>query len=276
MRTSIAFLGLAAIGIVSTQPLSASCSTSSGSHATSAASTSAPVSTSPSARNANSQLIQELSSTPTAIKRFQRLLVQDGSLRTGEDLRNLIVFDFKGGQPANGALGGITKAASAESYPFSTGLDISLTAVFLEPCGINTPHVHPRANEFLVLVQGSNVRFGSVLENGLVASGQNQEIAGVLGQLEGTIFPQGSVHYQFNDACEKALLIAALDSNDPGTSSMAQNLFSLNADVLNATLGYPKTIDGRNFEEFRNAIPTNLAQDVVKCLARCGGEQRDR
>lgn len=153
-------------------------------------------------------------------------------------------------------------------------MGISITAGFLEPCGINTPHVHPRANEFLVLVQGSNLRFGSVLENGLVASGQNQEIAGALAQYEGTIFPQGSIHYQFNDACEKAVFLAALDSNDPGTSSMAQNFFSLNTGVLNATLGYPKTVDGRSYDAFLKAIPPNLAQDVGSCLKRCSSQQR--
>jgi hypothetical protein len=30
------------------------------------------------------------------------------------------------------------------TYPFSVGLDTSMTVVFLEPCGINTPHIHPR------------------------------------------------------------------------------------------------------------------------------------
>lgn len=113
-----------------------------------------------------------------------------------------------------------------------------------------------------------------MLENGLVEAGQNQEIAGSLGQYEGTIFPQGSIHYQFNDACEKAVFFAALDSDDPGTSSIAQNFFSLNTGVLNATLGYPKMIDGRNYEAFKNAIPPNLAQDVGNCLARCSSQQR--
>jgi hypothetical protein len=55
-----------------------------------------------------------------------------------------------------------------------------MTLVFLEPCGINTPHIHPRATEFLVLVEGSNLQFGSFLENGLVSPGQNQEVAGTL------------------------------------------------------------------------------------------------
>ena len=148
---------------------------------------------------------------------------------------------------------------------------MSVTVGFLEPCGINTPHVHPRATEFLTLVEGSNLRFGYILENGLVGPGQNPEVAGTLSKLEGTVFPRASAHYQFNDACERAVFVAALDSDNPGTLQLAQTLFSLNAGVVNATLGFPKTIDGRNIDGYRSLIPENLAQDVHGCLARCGG-----
>lgn len=129
--------------------------------------------------------------------------------------------------------------------------------------------MHPRASEFLTLVQGSNLKFGYVLENGLVKAGQNPEIAGTLNQFEGTVFAKGSIHYQFNDNCDKAVFVASLSSEDPGTSQVAQGFFALNAGVVNATLGFPKTIDGQNIEEFRKMIPANLAQDVEVCLARC-------
>ena len=145
-----------------------------------------------------------------------------------------------------------------------------MTVGFLEPCGINTPHVHPRATEFLILVQGSNLKFGSVLENGLVGPDQNQEISGSLSQLEATIFVQGSIHWQFNDACDKAIFVAAFDSDDPGTSSIAQNFFSLNDVIVNATLGTPGVINGSNIEDFRKMIPANLAREMSTCLARCG------
>jgi hypothetical protein len=144
-----------------------------------------------------------------------------------------------------------------------------MTVVFLEPCGINTPHIHPRAAEFLILVEGSNLKFGSVLENGLVKAGKNQEIAGTLNRLEATVFAQGTMHWQFNDACEKAVMVAGFNSGNPGTSQMAQNFLSLNPRVVNATLGAPSTIGGRKLEDFRAAIPANLAQDVGTCLARC-------
>ncbi|KAH7127254.1 RmlC-like cupin domain-containing protein [Dendryphion nanum] len=219
--------------------------------------------------NVKEQLFRDLLSAPTANKRFQRLLVQGESLVTGEILKELTVFNFNSPQPASGAKGGAYKLANIETFPIVAGLGISMAVGYFEPCGINTPHIHPRATEFFVLMEGSNVKFGYILENGLVKSGQNPEIAGILSKYEGTVFPQGSIHFQFNEACEKATFVAAFDSVDPGTSQVAQNFFNLDAGVVNATLGFPKTIDGSNIKEFRKTIPANLAQDVDNCLAKC-------
>ncbi|KAJ4303382.1 hypothetical protein N0V90_002275 [Kalmusia sp. IMI 367209] len=214
-------------------------------------------------------LFRDLFSAPTAIKRFQRLLTAKGeALLSADALKNLVVFNFNGATPAPGALGGATKAANIETFPILTGLGISTTLGFLDACGINTPHVHPRATEFLTVVEGK-IDFGYILENGLVKAGQNAEIAGTLSKFQGTVFPQGSIHYQINNECAPATFVAALNNEDPGTSQVAQNFFGLNPDVVNATLGFPKTIDGKNIEQFRKAIPANIAQSIDICLARC-------
>ena len=112
-----------------------------------------------------------------------------------------------------------------------------------------------------------------VLENGLVNAGENQEVASVLNKFEGTVFPQGSIHYQFNVACEPAKFAASLNHENPGTVQVAQAMFSLDPQVVQSTLALPKTIDGKNIEEFRKALPANLAQDVDTCLARCNKKQ---
>lgn len=229
-----------------------------------------PSSTSvPAAPTDQASLFRDFFLAPTVVKRFQRLLVQGDVLLTGPALRALTVFNFNGAAPAPNTNGGATKAANIETFPILTGLGISTTLGFLEPCGINTPHVHPRATEFLTLVDGSNLKFGYVLENGLVGAGKNPEIAGVLEKFEGTVFPQGSIHFQFNENCEKATFVASLNSEDPGTSQIAQNFFALDSQVVNATLGFPKEITGRNIEKFRKYIPANLAQDMDVCLKRC-------
>jgi hypothetical protein len=59
----------------------------------------------------NAALFRDLFTAPTAVKRFQRLLVQGGSLLTGEALKKFTVFSFNNATPAPGAKGGATKAA---------------------------------------------------------------------------------------------------------------------------------------------------------------------
>lgn len=109
------FLLLAAAATTLAQPHSLSCSSTAGAQPT------------PSV-DANAQLLRDLQSAPTAIKRFQRLIVQGGSLLTGDALRKLIVFDFKGAQPASGALGGSAKAAVGLP-PGDVSRDATLTSL---------------------------------------------------------------------------------------------------------------------------------------------------
>jgi hypothetical protein len=42
--------------------------------------------------------------------------------------------------------------------------------------------------------------------------------------------------------------------------------------VVNATLGMPKEINGKNIEQFRQYIPANVAQDMDVCLKRCNNK----
>jgi hypothetical protein len=217
------------------------------------------------------QLFRDLFTAPTAIKRFQRLLTNGGQkLFTGDALRKMVVFPFDSSAPtANSPKNGVLVAANIESFPILTDLGISTTVGFLSPCSINTPHVHPRATEFLTLVEGSNLEFGYVLENNLVQPMENPEIAGYLNKFQGTVFPQGSIHFQFNNNCDEAVFVATLNSDDPGTSQVAQNFFALNAGVVNATLGFPSSINGSNIEQFRKYIPANLASGMDACMAKC-------
>ncbi|KAF1829737.1 RmlC-like cupin [Decorospora gaudefroyi] len=243
------------------------------SSATTATSMAAPAATAD-----QSPLFNALFTAPTAIKRYQKLLTEGTTkkLLTGDALRNAVIFPFgNSAELAPGAPGGKgEKAVSAniETFPILTGLGISTTLGFLKPCGINTPHVHPRATEFLTLVEGKNLEFGYVLENNLVGAGENPEIAGYLNQFEGTVFPQGSIHYQFNNNCDRAVFVASLTSEDPGTSQVAQNFFALNDGVVGATLGFPSSIDGDNIKMFRKHIPANLALDIEVCLKKCDME----
>ncbi|KAF2478128.1 RmlC-like cupin [Lindgomyces ingoldianus] len=217
----------------------------------------------------NTALFKDLFTAPTAIKRFQRLLTTAGEkLLSPEELKKLIVFDFNGATPAPGAKGGAAKAANIETFPILTDLGISTTMGFLDACGINTPHIHPRATEFLTVVEGQ-IDFGYILENGLVKAPNSAEVSGHLDKFQGTVFPMGSIHYQINPDCKPATFVATLNSEDPGTSQVAQNFFGLNANVVNATLGFPSSLAGKDIASFRNTIPANLAKDIENCLKKC-------
>ncbi|OCK74656.1 RmlC-like cupin [Lepidopterella palustris CBS 459.81] len=222
----------------------------------------------------NTALIIELETAPTAIKRFQRLLTAAGEkLLSVADLQKFVVFDFNGAVPAPGSKGGAAKAANIETFPILTELGISTTVAFLGPCGMNSPHIHPRATEFLTVVEGE-IDFGFILENGLVNAPNPSEITGHLTKFQGTVFPLGSIHYQVNPTCAPATFVATLNSDDPGTSQIAQNFFGLNSGVVNATLGFPQTLNGEDLETFRKAIPANLALGIETCLKKCGIAKR--
>ncbi|GME27388.1 Spherulin-1b precursor [Neofusicoccum parvum] len=225
----------------------------------------------------NTALIEKLKDAPRAINRFKLLLTKDGKgqeLLPADELQKVVTFDFTANVDPGKGKGGALKAAQINNFPILTDLGISTTVGFLGACGLNTPHTHPRATEFLTLVQGSALDFGFIVENGLVADGQNAEVAGTLGNLGGAVFPIGSIHYQFNPTCDNATFVATLNSEDPGTSQVAQNFFGLNGDIVEATLGFPEALDGADLEKFRKNIPANVALGVEQCLKTCNIAKR--
>jgi hypothetical protein len=79
----------------------------------------------------------------SGVVRFQKLLTEGGKgekLLSGDNLKKQIVFPFS--PPAKTDTtpqGGFTVAANTGNFPILTGLSISTTLGFVEPCGINTP-----------------------------------------------------------------------------------------------------------------------------------------
>ena len=87
---------------------------------------------------------------------------------------------------------------------------------FFRPCGMNTPHTHPRATEFLFVANEGQLEVGFIQENGA------PYITNTLTQGQGTIFPMGSIHFQANLGCKPLTFVAALNSEDPGVNQIAQ------------------------------------------------------
>ena len=161
--------------------------------------------------------------------------------------------------------GGQVDLANRANFPVLTTLGISNAVVFFQPCGLNTPHIHPRASEYFTLATDTKMSTGFVLENGLT-----DEFKTNLTIWQGTVFPQGSIHWQQNEDCKPAVGVAGLNSEDPGASSIAQNFLRFTSpDVVDAALGFPAEINAANFAQFASKLPTSLSNGVKECLVRC-------
>lgn len=124
--------------------------------------------------------------------------------------------------------GGTIALSSVSSFPALLTTNVAMAIGFVNPCGLNAPHSHPRANEFLTVIQNELVT-GLILEsnpgsNGNVvgkapvenANGTLPQAGTTLHLYQGTIYPQGSTHFQFNPTCEPSVFAAAFDNRDPG------------------------------------------------------------
>jgi oxalate decarboxylase/phosphoglucose isomerase-like protein (cupin superfamily) len=226
-------------------------------------------------------LAKTVAADVTNIDRFNSLITVNGAgteLLRDDALAERLVFDFGAHAVAGaGGLGGRLALATADNFPVLVDQGLATAVAFLEPCGMNSPHIHPRATEFLTLVQG-RLQTGFMLENGFVPGAAAAEshqrlttqVSANLTAFQSTVFPQGSIHFQFNDYCEPATFVSTLNSADPGTSQIAQNFFFLDDRVVDVALGGPVRVDGGNLDRLRDSLPPNLVRAMDGCLARCG------
>ncbi|KAI9692074.1 MAG: hypothetical protein M1820_009542 [Bogoriella megaspora] len=210
------------------------------------------------------KLSQELADAPTVIDRFTHLLGLDGTPLTPDEIQQRVVFDFNVAPPNPGAKAGRgAYLANRANFPILTGTGISWSNVFFDPCGLVTPHIHPRADEFLMTTEGT-VETGMYIETGF-----ETVINATLPAYQGTVFPRGTLHYIQNPTCDPAATVAAFNSEDPGQSIMAQGMFALDPNVVDAVLGFPEYFDPKNIDSFRASLPVSVALGIEECLTRC-------
>lgn len=92
------------------------------------------------------------------------------------------------------------------------------------------PHFHPRATNFVVAISGTTQTY-MIAENGA------RTVTETLHSGQMTIFPTGSVHTMMNIGCENAQLVSALNSDDSGTTNLANAFFSLPQNISGTVLG---------------------------------------
>ncbi|KAJ7032156.1 RmlC-like cupin domain-containing protein [Mycena alexandri] len=206
-----------------------------------------------------------LTTMPSVGDRFKKLLTDgSGNLLTGAALRQLTVFDFNNQAATPVTRGGSILLATVDNFPILSGLGISGAVSLVEPCGLNIPHMHPRADELFTVVSGV-MYTGWVQENAF-----SPAVEAELGQYQATVFPKGSIHYQINPTCKPAVFVASLNSEDPGRNDIVTNYWNLPDDIIQGGLGAPATIGASSIDAWRAHLPVNLAAGVDSCLKACG------
>ncbi|XP_022988205.1 germin-like protein subfamily 1 member 17 [Cucurbita maxima] len=108
-------------------------------------------------------------------------------------------------------------------------LGISLARLDYAPNGLNPPHIHPRATEILVVLEGT-------LLVGFVTSNPNKLFTKALNKGDVFVFPIGLIHFQLNVGHGPALAFAGLSSQNPGVITIANAVFGSVPPISNAVL----------------------------------------
>jgi len=215
--------------------------------------------------------------SPAEIKTIQTELLLAASYKDKEQVlfppnnggsANNVTFQFVNSQ-APGQDGSVI-VGSIDSIPGLIGTDVAAAIGFIGPCGLNVPHLHPRANEFLTVVSGTLIG-AFLLEVDGQFFGDIPQVAMTLTNYTGMLFPQGHTHWQFNPTCEQAVFAAAFDSNDEGRFQVAQTFFSSKPDdVLTASLGNSTFLGPTQLDQLRGIIPDAFVVMVDSCAKACG------
>ncbi|KAF2025430.1 RmlC-like cupin [Setomelanomma holmii] len=170
-------------------------------------------------------------------------------------------YDFDLHPNFNSATGAVI-TADAATMPSLTGLGISIALLKLAPCGMLSPHLHPRATNLVTAITGNTTSW-MIGENGV------RTVRVDLTPMRMTVFPQGSLHVMQNNDCEPALLVSALSSDDSGTLNILPSLWTVPQDIIQAGFGNA----GLNTQDLGKDIPlvgTGAIIGSEACKKRCG------
>ncbi|KAJ3708346.1 hypothetical protein LUZ61_012051 [Rhynchospora tenuis] len=141
----------------------------------------------------------------------------------------------------NNKLGSSVTAVAANNLPGLNTLGISLARLDFAPGGLVPPHYHPRATEILVVLEGT-------LYVGFVSSTNNQLFTKVLNKGDVFVFPQGLVHFQYNQGWTNAVALSGLSSQNPGVVFVANAVFGANPPISDDVLAKAFQLDKKTID----------------------------
>ncbi|KAK4282669.1 hypothetical protein QN277_014016 [Acacia crassicarpa] len=146
----------------------------------------------------------------------------------------------------NNTFGSLVTAANVEKIPGLNTLGVSLSRIDYAPGGINPPHTHPRATEIVFVMEGE-------LFVGFITT-SNKLISKKIQKGEVFVFPKGLVHFQKNVGHAAASVIAAFNSQLPGTQSIATTLFASTPPVPENVLAQAFQVSTKEVEKIKAGL----------------------
>jgi oxalate decarboxylase/phosphoglucose isomerase-like protein (cupin superfamily) len=98
------------------------------------------------------------------------------------------LYDLGASTCISSGTGGKVKGVFGKQLPSLIPADLSMILFTLGPCSLDLPHIHPRASEFIYLINGT-LRTSFIDDNGKVITNDLTP-----GQV--TLIPQGLIHDQ--------------------------------------------------------------------------------
>jgi len=170
-------------------------------------------------------------------------------------------FNLAGAPASNNGVGAKIQGGSQARFPALNGLGVSYTLFTIDPCGMNLPHVHPRATEIIYLIRGYGLTVGFSEENGGRVLVNRKMKKGWT-----AVFPQGLPHWQINTSCQPVQFISALSHADPGVVTMPDRFLgtSIPDYVLSVVFNVPRG----KVQDIRDRLSSRDLE--AECKKRCG------
>lgn len=146
----------------------------------------------------------------------------------------------------NNTMGSKVTPANVEKIPGLNTLGVSFSRIDYAPGGLNPPHTHPRATEIVFVLEGE-------LDVGFITTA-NVLVSKTIKAGEIFVFPRGLVHFQKNNGTVPAAVIAAFNSQLPGTQSIAMTLFASTPTVPDHVLTMAFQVGTKEIEKIKSRL----------------------
>ncbi|XP_019191262.1 PREDICTED: putative germin-like protein 2-1 [Ipomoea nil] len=146
--------------------------------------------------------------------------------------------------------GSTFSAASINEIPGLNTLGLTLIRNDFEPDTVTPPHIHPRATELALILEGS-LYFGFVTTDPSDRT-KNRVYAKTYNAGDVFVIPQGLIHFGLNVGSGNATTIAIFNSQSPGFNFVPDSLFRSNSSISDDVLSKSFRVDKKVIKQIRS------------------------